>query len=193
MDSYQYRCLEYFCQNYGRRVKDENLGTYPLPKDLQGDPKLALLPYLLNDNTFYLGRVYALTAFNPLAETKNQDGPAFHLGRILWELNGMQPDELIVQSDSLNHKLSSFPTEYPRQLESWLESHTNRSSEVKRQQKNNDSLRNFDTFMQHWPPDSGGSFFTILRMFFKSRLTTVLRENHLGMYITSLFVPSITD
>ncbi|RBR14202.1 hypothetical protein FVER53590_07707 [Fusarium verticillioides] len=92
------KCLEFFKDRYGQRVQYYGLTAYGMPTgaSCSVDP---LLPYLLNDKSFYQARLYVSeTAVN------------FEITKALWEAMGMSPDDYTLLLDMMSSPRSRFWT-----------------------------------------------------------------------------------
>jgi hypothetical protein len=92
------KCLELFKDRYGQRVQHYGLTAYGMPtgSSCSVDP---LLPYLLNDKSFYQARLYVSeTAVN------------FEIPKALWEAMGMSPDDYTLLVDMMSSPRSRFWT-----------------------------------------------------------------------------------
>lgn len=182
-DRYGADCFLYFCRRYKARLKSLNLSPYPLPPDLDLPlPEVlkrdveAILSHLLNDTEFYQGRVHALTSLLDVDLNPSQN---FHLGRVLWEMEGLDPGELIFLCDSIKHPHSKFPALYTDHLKRWLANlHRGSAPGLK-----HDSLQDFENFMQQWPEDGSGRIQAIIRRISIPKLKSVLGEHKLGAYL----------
>ncbi|KAF5553503.1 hypothetical protein FNAPI_6735 [Fusarium napiforme] len=92
------KCLEFFKDRYGQRVQYYGLTAYGMPtkSSCSVDP---LLPYLLNDKSFYQGRLYICHTAreNPIANA-------------LWEAMGMSPDDYTLLVDMMSSPRCRFWT-----------------------------------------------------------------------------------
>lgn len=165
-DAYGMACFGYFCLRYHERLVSLGLDPYRLPPDIALPGPLKWLPYLLNDKEFYQGRLYASTTLLDVDPPQH-----FHLGRVLWEMGGLDPAELIVLCDSIRHPQSKFPALYRHHLESWLSSFGPSPAHG----VNHDSLQDFESFMQRWPEDGSCQTQATVRHLFIPKLKNVLR------------------
>ncbi|PNP81491.1 hypothetical protein FNYG_05166 [Fusarium nygamai] len=90
------KCLEFFKDRYGQRVQYYGLTAYDMPtgSSCSVDP---LLPYLLNDKSFYQGRLY-------VCDTARENA----IANALWEAMGMSPDDYTLLVDMLSSPRSTF-------------------------------------------------------------------------------------
>ncbi|KAF5716284.1 hypothetical protein FMUND_6433 [Fusarium mundagurra] len=92
---YRSKCVEFFKDRYRQRKEYYGLtAAYDMPTGPSGsvDP---LLPYLLNDKSFYQGRLYV-------------SHTAFEMAKALWEAMGMNPGDYTSLLDMVSNPRSSF-------------------------------------------------------------------------------------
>lgn len=183
--SYMLSCFLYFCSRYESRLNSLGISLkpdpYPLPPDfdyfdlpeeLSNKRANAILPYLLNDAKFYQARIYALTSLPaPLQDSS--------LGRVLWEMVGLDPKELIVLCNSIRDPDSAFPALYGHNLEAWPSSFGQDSG----QRGDHDSMQGLESFLQGWPQDSRDQTHAVISYHFIPKLKIALREHMMGEYL----------
>ncbi|QGI98587.1 hypothetical protein CEK26_011656 [Fusarium fujikuroi] len=90
------KCLEFFKARYKQRIHYYDLIPYEMPTKRAHniDP---LLPYLLNDKSFYQARLYA-----------SDTSQVFEIARALWEAEGMNPGDYTGLLEFVSNPRSAF-------------------------------------------------------------------------------------